>query len=74
MFRVVDRCIVILLDRPSKIGRRTGWYSLTCIGSKRHYRKAGGCKHVDAMLENVRPEKLSRIRVEGWGGRDLVKA
>ena len=69
MMAVIDRCIVMLMQRRSKIGRYTGWYSLVCIGRRRHYRKAGGCKHVDQILSVVRPEKLRRIRVDGWGGK-----
>jgi len=52
------------------VGRRhrSKWYSVTCFGRKRHYRKDGSCKHTDAVLEMLKPELRERTRINGWGG------
>lgn len=40
-----------------------------CFGRKRHYRKAGGCRHVDEVLASLRPELRAKTTVVGWGGK-----
>ena len=55
--------VVMLLRKP-----RSKWYLLCCIGRKRHYRKDGSCKHVQEVLENVKPEIRHRVKVDPWGG------
>lgn len=42
---------------------------LLCFGRKHHYRKAGGCRHVDAVLAALRPELRAKTEVVGWGGK-----
>lgn len=56
--------IVLLLQRP---GQR--WYSLCCIGRKRHYRKDGSCAHVDTVLARVKPRKRKLVKIEPFGGK-----
>lgn len=62
IFITGDKSVVMLLRKK---GSR--YYRICCIGRKQHYRKEGGCKHIDAVMEHVRPEVKSRIRLNGFG-------
>jgi len=55
--------IVMLSDgKGSKVR-----HSLVCFGRKRHYRKDGMCKHVEALLAGTRPWHRARTAVTLWG-------
>lgn len=56
--------VVMLLRKP-----RSKWYSLCCIGRKRHYRKDGTCKHVHEAMAMVKPELRQRVKIDPFGGR-----
>jgi len=43
-------------------------HGLVCFGRKRHYRKDGMCKHLEALLAQTRPWHRARTRVTLWGG------
>lgn len=62
IFVTGDKSVVMLLRKP-----RSRYFQICCIGKKQHYRKEGGCKHIDAVMEHVRPEVKSRIRLNGFG-------
>ena len=66
MMMIGDRKeVILLLQRP---GQR--WYSLCCIGRKRHYRKDGTCKHTENILSHyVKPKARKLVKVDPWGGK-----
>lgn len=64
MFIAPDRSVQLLLHKP-----RSRWFSLCCIGRKAHYRKDGSCKHTDEVLEAIRADVRSRVRITPRGGR-----
>lgn len=66
MILIGDRKEMILLVRRP----RSKWFSLCCIGRKRHYRKDGSCKHTEEILANVKPEIRPRVKVRPFGGRE----
>jgi len=42
-------------------------HNLACFGGKRHYRKDGTCKHLEALLAQMRPWHRARTSVTLWG-------
>jgi hypothetical protein len=64
LFITEDRTVVV-------VGRkaRSKWWSVCCIGRKRHYRKDGSCKHAHAVLEALQPDIKSRAKIEPFGGK-----
>lgn len=67
MMLLGDKKEIILLFRP----KRSKWFRLICFGRKRHYRKDGTCKHTDDVLNMTKPEIRPRVKVDGWGGKQL---
>lgn len=59
-----DKSLCMLLKKP-----RSKWYVLCCIGSKKHYRKDGGCKHIDELLPYIREDVRPRVRIDPFGGK-----
>lgn len=45
-------------------------YGLVCFGTKRHYRKDGGCKHTAAVLAVLKPWHQARADVVPRGNSD----
>lgn len=56
--------VILLLRKP-----RSKWFSLCCIGRKKHYRKDGTCVHTDDVLKNIKPEEKYRVKVDPFGGK-----
>lgn len=44
-------------------------HSVVCIGRKRHYHKDGSCRHIKALLSQMRPWHRSRTDVTLWGNQ-----
>lgn len=65
MILIGDKKEMIMLLQKA----RSKWYSLMCVGQKRHYRKNGTCKHTGAVLSRIKPESRYRIKINGYGGR-----
>lgn len=59
-----DKSLCMLLKKP-----RSKWYSLCCIGRKKHYRKDGGCKHIDELLPMIAKDMRPLVKVEPFGGK-----
>ena len=60
--------LVMLLPKRDKNGKRSGYWSLACFGTKRHYRRDGSCKHTQGLIDTANPRYQSRIRVDPFGG------
>ena len=67
MFKT-GRDLQFLVDRPNKNGGRSGWFTLVCFGTKRHFRNKGDCRHTEAILAAMQPRWRKRTRVDGFGG------
>lgn len=70
MLAIGDKKEVILLLSEGK-GPKVR-HKAVCFGRRRHYRKDGMCKHLEALLAGMRPWHRARTAVTLWGNEPPV--
>ncbi len=60
--------IIMMMPRPDKNGKNSGYYTAVCIGAKRHYGKSGGCKHTPTTGLPVR----TREALPRWATQERI--
>ena len=61
--------IVMLMSKPNKNGKNSGYYTAVCFGRKRHYRKDGSCVHTQGLIDRAKPNYRKRIKIDPFGGQ-----
>jgi len=68
--------VILIGDHKEMIvvmGRsKRGPFSVACFGTKRHYRKDGTCKHLEAIVANLRTWHRRRTVVYLYGDNDVT--
>lgn len=72
---------VLLIPRDTQTGKTTGLllllerkdtpghYTIVCFGPKRHFRRSGLCRCVEAVLALMTEEARANTTLDPWGGK-----